>query len=321
MQAPTTPSKKTVKAAKKNLAKQKKSPAKSPLTRTLSQRGVAGAGEKTKKNSATPDGYLHGFTPGEHTRLYHQARFLENQVFDRVGFEDRKQILEIGSGVGAQTEILHERFPRAKITCIDASETQVSMARKHLAGPIKKGLMTVTQANANHLPFKKGTFDAAFITWFLEHVSDPVGILKELKRVMSKNAVIHLNEVLNHSFLIDPPGPAISEYWAAYNEHQISLKGDPFVGAKLGNYLQKAGFQEITTNFVYWHLDCRQSKLRGQFLNYFIDLLLSGSTELVKSKKVTKTTVKQMTAELNALRKNPDCVLFLGFVQARATVL
>ena len=275
---------------------------------------------KSKKKSALLPGYLHGYTAIEHNRLYHQARFLESHVFAELDFTGRKHILEVGSGVGAQTEILLDHFPKVKVACIDASAEQVSKARQRLAGPIKKGLVTVTQTNAKNLPFSNGSFDGAFITWFLEHVSDPVGILNETKRVLRKNAVIHINEVLNHSFFVDPPAPATQQYWAAYNEHQISLKGDPFVGAKLGNYLLKVGFKKITTTFSYWHLDSRQPKLRGQFLGYWIDLLLSGSAELIKSKKVTKKVVQQMTAELNSLSKNPDSVFFLGFVKACAIV-
>lgn len=273
---------------------------------------------QTKKMSTKQDGYLHGYSPKEHDRLYHQARFLEERVFAQVDFSGRQHLLEIGSGVGAQTEILHERFPSAKIACVDASREQVSQARKRLSAPIKKGLVTVTEANAQALPFEKNTFDGAFVTWFLEHVSDPVGILKETKRVLAKNAVIHINEVLNHSFFVHPHGPATQKYWAAYNEQQIRLKGDPFVGAKLGNYLLEAGFKNISTNFSHWHLDRRQSKLRDQFLDYWIDLLLSGSPELVKAKMVSKTVVTQMTSELNSLRKNPDSIFFLGFVKARA---
>ncbi len=270
------------------------------------------------KSRSKKDGYLHGYSAAEHNRLYHQARFLEEQVFAQVDFSGCKHILEIGSGVGAQTEILHERFPNAKIACVDASREQVSKARKRLSGAINKGLITVTEANAQDLPFKKNTFDGAFITWFLEHVSDPVGILKETKRVLAKKSVIHINEVLNHSFFVYPYGPATKKYWAAYNEHQIKLKGDPYVGAKLGNYLLESGFKNISTNFSHWHLDRRQSKLRDQFLDYWIDLLLSGSPELVKSKMVTKTVVTQMASELNSLRKNPDSIFFLGFVKARA---
>jgi ubiquinone/menaquinone biosynthesis C-methylase UbiE len=271
------------------------------------------------KPGKSQDGYLHGFTATEQSRLYHQARFLEDHVFDQVDFTGCKHILEVGSGVGAQTEILRERFPKVKITCVDASKEQVSQANKRLATSIKKGLVTITQANAQKMPFVDGTFDGAFVTWFLEHVSDPIGILKETRRVLRRGAVIHINEVLNHSFFVHPYSPATLKYWAAFNDHQWKLKGDPYVGAKLGNYLLAANFQKISTSLSYWHLDRRQPELRARFADYWIDLLLSGSAELEKSGKVTKILVKQMTTELRALRNDPDSVFFMGFMKAHAT--
>jgi ubiquinone/menaquinone biosynthesis C-methylase UbiE len=276
---------------------------------------------KAPKNSESGDGYLHGFTPTEQNRLYHQARFLEDHVFAHVDFSGRKSIVEIGSGVGAQTEILRERFPKLKISCLDASKEQITRAQKHLAKDIKQGSVSLTLGNASNMPFPDDQFDGAFVTWFLEHVSDPVGILKEARRVMRRDAVIYVNEVLNHSFFVHPYSPATQQYWFAFNDHQWSLKGDPYVGAKLGNYLMAAGFANITTSFSYWHLDNRQPKLRGRFIEYWIDLLLSGAPELEKAGKVTKTLVKQMTEELSSLRHNPDSVMFMGFMKAKATVL
>ena len=282
---------------------------KKPTTRVKSPKSKSG------------DGYLHGFTSTEQDRLYHQAKFLADYVFAEVDFSNRKHIIEIGSGVGAQTEILRERFPNVKISCLDASKEQISRAQKHLAKDIKEGSVSLTLGNASHMPFKDDQFDGAFVTWFLEHVSDPIGILKEARRVMRHNAVIHLNEVLNNSFFVHPYSPATQQYWFAFNDHQWSLKGDPYVGAKLGNYLMAAGFGNITTTFSYCLLDNRQPKLRGRFIEYWIDLLLSGAAELEKAGKVTKTLVAQMTEELSSLRDNPDSVMFMGFMKASATVL
>ncbi len=58
------------------------------------------------KSGKALQGYLHGYTPTEQTRLYHQARFLEDHVFAQVDFSRQRHILEIGSGIGFLTERL-----------------------------------------------------------------------------------------------------------------------------------------------------------------------------------------------------------------------
>jgi len=60
--------------------------------------------------------YIHGFSNEEQERLRRQAKYGEHLVFQGINFEDYKHIIEVGSGVGAQTEILLRRYPDLKIT-------------------------------------------------------------------------------------------------------------------------------------------------------------------------------------------------------------
>src|ERR1043166_8446964 len=85
----------------------------------------------TKK---TPTDYLHGFTADEQSRLRRQARFLEHRIHDRLPFRRSKALIEIGSGVGAQTEILLRHFPELHVTGVDRSETNLEAARARLEG-------------------------------------------------------------------------------------------------------------------------------------------------------------------------------------------
>src|SRR5678815_5459349 len=94
---------------------------------------------KTAPEQSTPApsprsaGYLHGFTPAERDRLYRQARFLEHKVHDGLPYRRARQLIEVGCGVGAQTEILLRHFPDLHVTGVDASESNLAAARAHLA--------------------------------------------------------------------------------------------------------------------------------------------------------------------------------------------
>ena len=273
---------------------------------------------KSKKSTGVATGYLHGYSHDEQDRLYAQARFLESSVYEGVDFKRQNHILEVGCGVGAQTEILLERFPHLKIQGVDAAKAQITRARKHLAGPVKSGKVSFEVADALHLPFKDDQFDGAFICWFLEHVQQPVEILREVRRVLQANATVFCNEVLNSSFYVHPYSPATLQYWFAFNDHQWTLKGDPFVGAKLANYFLDAGYQNVSTQVRIHHYDNRMPKQRAQFIEYWTSLLLSGAPSLIKAKKVTPKLVEEMTRELTRLQKDPDAVFFYAWVQAKA---
>jgi SAM-dependent methyltransferase len=264
-------------------------------------------------------GYLHGYSDKEQDRLYRQARFLEPMVHEGLPFRRRRKLVEVGSGVGAQTEILLRRFPEIHVTCVENNEFQLERARAFLATvPWAAGRHTLVRGDATRLEFESDTFDAGFVCWLLEHVPDPSLVLSELRRVLVPGSPVVVNEVLNATFFIDPYSPNTHRYWMAFNDRQLELGGDPFVGAKLGNLLQGVGFRDIETFVRTFHLDNRAPGERAEFLGYWTELLLSGSKELLDAGRVSAEVVEGMKAELARVGRDPNAVFFYSFIQARA---
>lgn len=271
-----------------------------------------------KKKTGLAKGYIHGFSKTEQQRLFKQARVHEDVIFSQIDFSKCENIIEIGSGVGAQTQILLERYPKAQIQCVDASEAQVKTAKQALAKPIKEGRVKIEKADALSLPMEDSQFDGAFICWLLEHVQNPIEMLAEARRVLKSGGVIYCNEVLNATFYLNPYSPATMKFWMEFNDRQWSLKGDPFVGGKLANYLMKAGYQNVTTKVLTHQYDNRTPKKRAEFIDYWTNLLLSGAAELIEDGRVDQATVNQMKKELQALKSDADSVIFYSWILARA---
>ncbi len=264
-------------------------------------------------------GYLHGFTPEEQDRLRRQARFLSYKVHDQLPFRRARQLLEVGCGVGAQTEILLRHFPEMHVTGIDASDANLGAARTHL-GQLgwADGHYELLKMDATRLQFGADRFDAAFLCWVLEHVGNPMQVLSEVRRVLRPGSSIVVTEVQNATFFIDPYSPNTLAYWRAFNDYQIDMGGDPFVGAKLGNLLLTTGYRDITTKVRTFHLDNRHGGERAEFLAYWTELLLSGCDGLMAAGRVSSETVEGMKEELREVAHNPNAVFFYSFVQARA---
>ena len=266
-------------------------------------------------------GYVHGFTPDEQDRLYRQARFMEHRVHAGLPFHRSHRLLEVGCGVGAQTEILLRHFPEVEITGLDASPQNLERARAFLAAqPGAAGRVELVLGDAAELEVPTDHFDAAFLCWILEHVADPARVLSEVRRVLRPGSWLVVTEVQNATFFLDPYSPNTLAYWAAFNDHQLELGGDPFVGAKLGNLLQRLGYREIQTEVRVIHLDNRAPAERADFIGYWTDLLLSGAPLLLEANKVSPAVVDGMKAELREVGRNPDAVFFYAFVQGRARV-
>jgi len=265
--------------------------------------------------------YLHGYSKEEQNRLIHQAEMTENTIYQDIDLSENKHILEIGSGVGAQSEILLRRYPKLKLSCIDLNESQIAVAKDYLKDrSYCDGRYDIQKMNAEHLDFEGSSFDGAFLCWVLEHVPNPKKVLSEARRVLKPGSKIHITEVMNSSLFLDPYSPHVWKYWMAFNDYQYEQSGDPFVGAKLGNLLLSQGFKNIQTNIKSWHFDNRTPQARTKFLAYWQDLLLSASDVLIKNGCVTEEDVKMVNKELTEVSRNPDAIFSYSFMQAIAEV-
>lgn len=235
-----------------------------------------------------------------------------------MDFSQQSQIIEVGCGVGAQTEILLERFPHLRIQGIDASKKQILRAKKRFVKHPDRKRVQFDLGDALHLPYSNNSFDGAFVCWFLEHVQRPIEILKETRRALKPGSIIYCSEVLNATLYLNPYSPATLQYWFAFNDHQWGLGGDPFVGAKLANYLLAAGYQNISTEVKTLFYDNRAPKRRAEVIEYWTSLLLSGAPGLIEAGKVSLDTVEAMQRELAHLNNDPNSVFFYSWMQAKA---
>ena len=122
--------------------------------------------------------YLHGFSEDEQLRLRRQARFMEHIIYKDIDFSRCKNVIEVGSGVGAQTDILLRRFPDLKVIGIDLNDKQLASARKYFS--TKEELSSrceFLEMNAESLSFESDSFDGGFLCWVLEHVPNPESIV------------------------------------------------------------------------------------------------------------------------------------------------
>lgn len=265
--------------------------------------------------------YLHGFSPKEQARLRRQARFGEHRIYQDVNFSRVKNLLEIGCGVGAQSEILLRRFPDIHLTGIDLNDNQLESAKAHLKTlSFAKNRYEIQKMNAESLDFESNSYDAAFLCWILEHVPEPENVLAEARRVLKPGAQIVITEVLNSSFFLDPYSPNVWKYWMAFNDYQWEKTGDPFVGAKLGNLLMQGGFSQIQTTVKNLFYDNRQPDERKETIEFWTDLLMSAKDQLIKDKVITKELADDAQKELNKVARDPNAVFYYSFIQAQAKV-
>jgi len=266
----------------------------------------------------SPERYIHSFEPAEQARLIRQGRFLEPWVQPGVDFSRCASVLEVGCGVGAQIQVLLRRFPGSHFTGVDLSATQLERARRFLAEPIAAGRVDVVEASAYQLPFPDGHFDGACTFWVLEHLSDHLGVLREIRRVLRPGGVFYGTEVFNSGLYTWPRKAALASYWQAFNRLQEELGGDPDVGIKLGALCEAAGFERVELRDASAQMDSRLPGLaaRRDFLDFWQTLLLSGAPKLIQHGRVTEQDIAALKADFAALAETPEALFRYAAMQA-----
>jgi SAM-dependent methyltransferase len=263
--------------------------------------------------------YIHSFEPVEQARLIRQGRFLEPWIQPGVDFSTCGSVLEVGCGVGAQLQVLLRRFPEAHFTGIDASAVQLDRARQFLADAVAAGRVELAQASAYQLPFPDASFDGVCIYWVLEHLTDHLGVLREVMRVLKPCGVFYCTEVFNSGLYAYPQQPALEHYWRAFNCLQEELGGDPDVGVRLGALLNAAGFEPIAFYDVSAQMDARlpDPAARRDFVDFWQSLLLSGAPKLEQHGRISAQEISALKSAFSNLAENPQAIFRYAAMQAR----
>ena len=165
------------------------------------------------------------------------------------------RLLDAGCGPGSITLGLAERVAPGEVVGIDISTERLEQARG-LAAERGEGSTNVRfeEADVYALPFEDATadtgFDAAFMHAVLQHLSDPLAALREVRRVLRPGAVIGISDADHGTGIVWPPSDAIDasfELAVRLREHD---GGTPYAGRMLRALLHDAGFERVTSKAV-----------------------------------------------------------------------
>jgi SAM-dependent methyltransferase len=217
--------------------------------------------------------YVHGYSNREARRLSDQAETLAEILYGDLRYPKGAVVLEAGCGTGCQTRVLAAANPHTSFVAMDRSAHSLDLAKQAVAG---LGLNNVQfqQGDIYAPPFVEGCFDHLFVCFVLEHLPDPMGGLRSLRRLLKPGGTITVIEGDHGSFYCHPETVAARRTVECLTTLQANLGGDALIGRRLYPLLEQAGFARARVEPRMIYVDhSRPGLIEGFSRNTFITMV------------------------------------------------
>lgn len=225
------------------------------------------------------------------------------------------RLLDCGSGMGSITLGLAAAVAPGEVDGIDLEPDQVAAAT---ARAKRDGVPNIRfqVGDATAIPFPDETFDTVFSHGVLEHISDPIAAVKEIRRVLKVGGVLAIRHADFGGFLLEPAKPPLDRFVALFAETMRLNGGDPLAGRHQAKWLREAGFTRFKLSASY---DCWTETPEDRVLNArFMSALMSRSrlaARIIEAGLAGESVLKEMGDAFLEWGEMPDALAAEAWVE------
>ena len=200
----------------------------------------------------SPDRYTHGHH--ESVLRSHRWRTAENSAaYLLPALAPGQDVLDVGCGPGTVTLGLAARVAPGAVVGLDRSAAVIELARQAAADAGSTNV-TYVVGDVYALPYPDSTFDVVHAHQVLQHLTDPVAALRELRRVARPGGLVAVRESDYSAMTWYPESPGLDEWLALYHEVTVANGAEADAGRRLLSWVRAAGFDPagITPSAGVW---------------------------------------------------------------------
>lgn len=193
------------------------------------------------------------YTHGHHESVLrsHTWRTVENSAAYLIDeLRPGQQLLDVGCGPGTITVDLAQRVAPGRVTGIDRAEGIVAEAA---AFAKEQGVsVTFETGDVYALRYADASFDIVHAHQVLQHLSDPVAALREMRRVTRGGGVVAVRDGDYSCFGWAPLDARLDRWLELYRAVARKNGGEPDAGRFLKGWALEAGFGDVRVTSSTW---------------------------------------------------------------------
>jgi SAM-dependent methyltransferase len=252
------------------------------------------------------ENYIHGFSESEQQRLTLMQSILNDAELEAIDLQGVRSILDVGSGLGQLTRAFARAASSgARVIGVERDERQLREAESQAVAAGEDELVEFRQGEAETLPLaegERGTFDLVHARFLLEHVSDPLAVVREMVAAARVGGRLVLLDDDHELLRFWPPCPRVEEVWRVYWESYRARGRDPLVGRRLAGLLHEAGARPRRVTSVFYG-SVKQAPLFEAVVDNLAGVLSGAAEALASAGTLQHSEMDAALASLDAWRR------------------
>jgi len=157
-------------------------------------------------------------------------------------------LIDVGCGPGSITAEFAGRLGPDAVLGVDTSRDVIALANERYSD--SGASFQVMDGYA--LEIEDDRYDIAHAHQVLQHVSDPVAALREMKRVVRPGGIVAVRDADYAGMHWAPHSPAMDHWLSVYRQVAHANEAEPDAGRHLIRWAREAGFEAVEPTAAVW---------------------------------------------------------------------
>ena len=266
--------------------------------------------------------YIHGSAPDEQRRLSRLNEMLNLASLRELDLRGGERILDVGSRIGQLTRgMARQAGWGACVVGIERDIDQIAEARRQACADGEADLIELRAGDALDLPLREdewGSFDLAHARFVLEHVSDPLRVVRGMVRAVRPGGRVVLADDDHDILRLWPEPPGFTALWQAYIRSYDRLGNDPYVGRRLVGLLHAAGAVPDRNNWIFFG-SCAGMPTFPDMVENLQKIVMGARTLILATAHIQEDAFDQAIADFMTWSTRPDAAFWFAMCWAEGT--